>query len=406
MNRPISPGEVQTTPPLFAVLILLWFAGSAIRVPLLAVPPVIPLIHDDLHMSETQVGILMGLPLAMFALAAVPGSLLIARFGVVMVATAALAITTLGAAGRSAAEAVSVLYVATLMMGLGVAVFQPCMSTLIRLWAPTRAWLANAVSINGMLVGVTLVSALSIPVVLPAVGGSWRRDLLVWCIPGLIATILFVANALRSGSQTSKAPIPVLSGWPNWRNGQLWVLGVALGTNNALFYAANGFVPDYLTATGRGDMIGLTLAWMNGSQLIGSFLMLVVPEHFQRKSWPFSVFGPVTVLGLLGVILCDGIWMIVAATVMGIGAAVTFIVTFGLPAILAKPGEVHRMAGGMLTISYTIGVITPVICGALWDLTGLPWTAFAPMVLCAVGMTVFGVVLTRPSSKQAGAPQH
>ena len=66
------------------MLVLLWLAGAAIRIPLLAVPPVIPLIHDDLHMSETQVGLLIGMPLIMFALAAVPGSLLIARFGVLV----------------------------------------------------------------------------------------------------------------------------------------------------------------------------------------------------------------------------------------------------------------------------------------------------------------------------------
>ena len=44
-------------------------------------PPVIPQVHDELHMSETQVGLLVGLPLALFAVAAVPGSLLIARIG-------------------------------------------------------------------------------------------------------------------------------------------------------------------------------------------------------------------------------------------------------------------------------------------------------------------------------------
>ena len=43
-------------------------------------------------------------------------------------------------------------------------------------------------------------------------------------------------------------------------------------------------------------------------------------------------------------------------TVAGMGAAVTFIVSFGLPAILSPPGEVHRMAGGMFTISYSIAV--------------------------------------------------
>ena len=76
-----SPTAGPTAPSLLTALALLWLAGAAMRIPLLAVPPVIPLIHDDLHMSETQVGLLIGMPLIMFALAAIPGSLLIARAG-------------------------------------------------------------------------------------------------------------------------------------------------------------------------------------------------------------------------------------------------------------------------------------------------------------------------------------
>ena len=60
-------------------LTLLWLAGAGLRLTVLAVPPMLPLIHDDLHLSETQVGILTGLPSLLFALAAVPGSMLIAR---------------------------------------------------------------------------------------------------------------------------------------------------------------------------------------------------------------------------------------------------------------------------------------------------------------------------------------
>ena len=39
---------------------------------------------------------------------------------------------------------------------------------------------------------------------------------------------------------------------------------------------------------------------------------------------------------------------------------------------------------------YTIAVIVPVLCGACWDLTGLPWTAFMPIAACAV---ISGLVL-------------
>ena len=66
---------------LVRLLSLMWLAGVAMRMTLLVVPPVIPLVHEQLHMSETQIGLLIGLPLAMFAIAAVPGSLLIARIG-------------------------------------------------------------------------------------------------------------------------------------------------------------------------------------------------------------------------------------------------------------------------------------------------------------------------------------
>jgi CP family cyanate transporter-like MFS transporter len=147
-------------------------------------------------------------------------------------------------------------------------------------------------------------------------------------------------------------------------------------------------------------MIGVTLAWLNGAQIFGSFLMVAMPERLQRQSWPFTIFGPVTVLGLIGIVVSDGVWIVVSAAAAGLGAAVTFIVTFGLPAILSRPGEVHRMAGGMFTISYGIAVVIPVICGALWDLTGLPWTSFVPMIICAIGMTIFGTALTMQSAKR------
>ena len=56
------------------------------------------------------------------------------------------------------------------------------------------------------------------------------------------------------------------------------------------------------------------------------------------------------------------------------------------------------MAGGMFTVSYTIAVITPVICGAFWDLTGVPWTAFLPIGLCTVALTYFGTLLSLRSA--------
>src|SRR5262247_905237 len=138
MHRPIPPGEVRVSPSLLVVLPLLWLAGATIRIPLLAVPPVIRLIHDDLHLSETQVGLLMGLPLAMFAIAAIPGSLLVARLGALRTLVVGMVITALAGSGRGGALDVWMLYAATLVMGFGIAIMQPALPTLVREWVPQR----------------------------------------------------------------------------------------------------------------------------------------------------------------------------------------------------------------------------------------------------------------------------
>lgn len=45
-----------------------------------AIPPVIPMIHASL-MTQAEVGALVSLPVLLFSIAAVPGAMLIARFG-------------------------------------------------------------------------------------------------------------------------------------------------------------------------------------------------------------------------------------------------------------------------------------------------------------------------------------
>jgi hypothetical protein len=42
----------------------------------------------------------------------------------------------------------------------------------------------------------------------------------------------------------------------------------------------------------------------------------------------------------------------------------------------------------MFTLSYTCAVILPVGSGALWDMTGVPGSAFVPIAFCAIVLIV------------------
>ena len=103
-------------------VLLLWLVGAGLRLTILAVPPGMPQIHRDLDLTATQVGLLASLPVALFALAALPGSLLVARLGATTTVVAGLWMTAVGSALRGASGGRGLLYGATILMGAGVAV--------------------------------------------------------------------------------------------------------------------------------------------------------------------------------------------------------------------------------------------------------------------------------------------
>src|ERR1043165_6263477 len=174
-------------------VLLLWLAGIGLRITILAVPPVIPLIRLDLGMSETQVGILTGLPPVLFACTAVLGSLLIARFGALMTLVAGLLATAAGSALRGASPEMFTLYATSIVTGFGVAIMHPSLPPLVRAWLPHRIGFGAAVFTNGLLVGEILPVALTIPLLLPLVGDSWRESFIVWAVPvALIGLIILL----------------------------------------------------------------------------------------------------------------------------------------------------------------------------------------------------------------------
>ncbi len=367
-------------------LLLLWLAGNALRLTILAVPPVIPLIHDQLNMSATQIGILTGLPAMLFAIAAVPGSLLIARLGVRTALVVGLFITAIGGALRGLMPDVLWLYAMTIAMGAGVAIMQVTMPTAVRTWLPDRIAFATAVYTNGLLVGEILPVALMLALVLPLVGGSWEWGFVVWSAPVAVIAIMVMTMAPRQAAASASAPRR--KWWPDWRNMLIWKLGIVLGTVNATYFATNAFIPDYLRSFGQGEWISAALTALNLGQLPASFILLAVAGRWERKVWPYVACGVTCLMATGGIVFSSGVWIVVAAAVMGFAAAAILILVLALPPLLSPPDDVHRVTAAMFTISYSCAVIVPVISGALWDITGIASMAFLPIALCGIVLVI------------------
>jgi len=337
-------------------------------------------------MSETQVGILSGLPAALFALAAVPGSLLIARFGALTALIVGLLATGLGSALRGASGGVVMLYATTILTGFGVAVMQPSMPPLVRAWLPNRIGFATALYTNGLLIGEVLPVALTGMLVLPLVGGSWRADLVVWGVPCAVIALIIAVLAPRPAAP-AVAPAPK-KWWPDWRSGLIWRLGIMLGSVNAMYFTTNFFIPNYLRATGHAADIDAALTALNVGQLPASVLLLFVANQWIRKKWPYFVSGLLCLLAMFAIVYGDSFTIVAGAAVVGFAAAAVLILMLALPPLLSPPDDVHRTAAAMFTISYSCALIVPVLSGIAWDLTGVPAAAFIPIGLCGILLIV------------------
>lgn len=378
--------SAKSLPSLLLSLLVLWLAGCNLRLTVLAVPPVLPMIHHEFALSERAIGVLSGLPVLLFGLAAVPGALLIARLGARRAAIVALLLIAVASAARGIGPSVPMLFAMTGIMSVGVAIMQPALPTLVADWFASRPGFATAVYANGLLIGEAAPAALTIPFVLPLVGDSWPASFAVWAVPvGVTAGLMALCpdETVSAAPASASTPLPV-RWWPDWRSVETWQLGLMLGGTGGLYFGANAFIPNYLHAIGRPDLVTADLGALNLGQLPASFLLLAMPRRLDGK----AVIIAMQIVGLLGVaiLLFAGPWLsVIGAGVIGFCCAFTLIITLALPPRLTAAADVHRLSAGMFAIGYTLSCLFPPVGGAIWDATGHPATAFlAPAGAAAI----------------------
>ena len=382
---------------------LLWLSGAALRTTILALPPVLPHVTAELGLRATDIGLLTGLPPLLFALAALPSAVLIARFGAVSTLVAGLLLNALGAAARGLAAGAFALEAATAFMCLGIAVMQPALPPLVRTWAPTRIGFATAVYTNGLLVGEVIPTAWVPQSVLPVVGGGWRASLMVWAMPVLAAALLM----LVLGRRPPMTGAPVTSWWPDWRDGRVWRSGLMLGGVNATYFGLNGFLPGWLTATGSPSLVQPALIALNLAQIPASLLMLVLAGRLVRNPMVYGSTGVLLLTGVLGIVLMPGPAAVAWAALAGFAGAVLLTLALALPSLLGNATDVPRLSAAMFTVSYGLAMGAALLAGRLWAMSGVPALAFVPFALTALAATLLGATLklAGPTLSQPSGPK-
>jgi CP family cyanate transporter-like MFS transporter len=358
--------------------VLLWFAGVDLRVTLLAVPPVLLPIHRDLGLGEFGIAALTNVPVLLLSAAAIPGAFAIARFGPRGALIGALWTIGITSALRGLGPSIAMLFAMTVLMGVGIAVAQTSLPTLVAAWFPERVGAATATWANGLLCGEALSAALTIPFVLPLFAGAWPPALAFWALPVLASALAFTLLA-RGGARAASAPR-----WlPDFRDRRVWRIGVFQSAASLTYFGANTFIPDYLHAVGRAELVPACLAALNIGQLPASLVIGIVPLRLLTLRVTSLAVAALIVASLIAFGAAGGALAIFAAAAFGFVGAYILAFSFAMPAMLAKGPEVARIAAGTNTIGYAIAFALTVLTGALWDASRQPALAVVPIALGA-----------------------
>lgn len=362
-------------------LLLLWCAGLYLRLTLLLAPPLAPLIAAELGLGQAGSGALTTIPVLMLALAAVAGAYVIALLGARRTVALCLLVIMLGSLGRAAAFEAWSLYLATAVMGIGIAALQPALPALLPQWTPGRIALGTAVYMNGMLLGEVLGAGLTLPVVLPLVGGDWRAAIVAWSLPAALVAVAFLwrrPTTAGGGVQRSRV-------WmPDWRRPELWQLGMVSAAGSTLFFGTNAYMADVLAARGEADRLATGLLLFNSAQVVASLLMLRYAGRWVGRAAPLLWLLLAAVAGLALFMLVGGLTGLLFAVLVSFATGVLLILTVSLPPLLAPTGGTAALSAGMFTVGYAASFVVPLIGGLLADRTGSPTLALLPLLAIAV----------------------
>ena len=367
-------------------IILAWLVGFNLRAAVLAVPPVLPQLRADLHLSFSLAGALISLPILCMGAAAIPGALLSNRVGARSVVGAATLVVGLAALARLLPPEQLAVFLGTLALGLAIAVAQPAAAVVIREWYPRTLQRASTIYALGINAGG--IAGATATVYLLSLFG-WRGTFIIWALPAIVIALLWMSAAPEVHAlEDEPHSLSVLI-----RDRGVWRAAGLFGGQSLAYFTTVGWIPFLLRPYGQ-VYLSIVLLTLGGAVLAGTAVLAMTTRHLAVSPRFYIISGSLVLAGAAGLSFGLRAWALVLAALIGLGAGLTFAGVMAMPPILARSNaQVAGYAGLMLTAGYFVAFFGPLIGGFLLDQTGIVAAPFwlvvgAGAVIAAMGLTL------------------
>lgn len=357
-----------------------------------SLPPVLPLITQDLGLTHAEAGLLMSffsLPTIFLAILA---GLLSDRYGPFKIGLLSLGLMILGTIILAVSGTFAYAGLGRIIAGVGAAIVSIMASQIVALWfRGTEAGTAMGIFSTAMPVG-TIISFTTFGGLGNALG--WQAPIFVPAIVGVVAFVAFLLLYKPAPASAQKMALEkdgLFSSLLKIKN-LAWLVGLCWMWFNAAVISFSTFAPDFFGSQGYSIVFA---GFLTSLIMWGSLCLSPIVGRLLDRVGNNDIF-----IAIGGVILAASIYLVINSNsfllpmiVMALAAGLIPTSVFSFQSKILKAENLGAGFGILTTLSSIGTFFGPYLTGLIRDETGSYGTSFLFLSIVAILVTVTAIVI-------------
>lgn len=369
---------VPATRSRFLLITAIILLAANLRPAITGVGPLIGPIIRGTGLNPAWSGLVTTLPLIGFGLVSPITPRAAARFGLERTLFLGLILLGIGTLLR-ASGTIPALLGGMLLVGVGVAVGNVLLPSLIKRDFPGTVGLMTGLYVTVMNVFAGLGSGLSAPL---ASRWHWQGSLALWAILAGLA-LAFWLPLVRRHRLAGTAPAHGL-----WRSPLAWQMTLFMGFQSLLFYVNIAWLPTLLHTRGFSlTTSGWLVSLVQIVSLPGTFIMPILAQRQRRQHSLVAATAGMFLIGYLGLMVSTSPWWsIVSVIFAGFGSGVSISLALAFFSLRTRSHQSAGQVSGMAqSVGYLLAAVGPLLVGLLYSQQHT-WTD--PLLLLAAAVVL------------------
>ncbi len=369
------------------------FVSFNLRAPITSVGPVIDLIQIEYNLNSIMAGFITTLPLIAFAIFSPFVARINHKLGYGLTMFYGLILIIIGLIIRSY-TGVYGLFIGTVFIGIGIAIGNVLIPSLIKHKFKKNAGSVISVYITSLCIFAAIGSGLSIPAT--DIFG-WNTSLALWVILALITLVIWSFQLKKSKEYDNSddlAQEELIVSRSIWRSPLAWWVTLYMGTQSLIFYTLIAWMPSVLIFKNFDNHFsGMMLLLFQLISLPATLLIPIIANKIKNQKLMASLISLVYFIGMLMFLFSETEDAVIISMIflgLGMGGSISLAIGF-ITLRTPHSKKAAELSGMSQSAGYLLAAFGPILVGFIYDISK-SWTSAIMVLVVAIGLlTLFGL---------------